>query len=171
MSSSQSPENALPAPRSRKSTAMTVPQTSYDQAWHDLRHRIRLFYIIWLGGFAALAAVMILVDVTFGEYLRSHQAIGFAVFLPVGLAWLFGFMAAAGHRNAFRCPRCGKRFFVGKFFHNPYARRCLNCKLPRWAKVESPREDSPMADQKKEYECPDCSPDCPNKKLHRKGTP
>jgi hypothetical protein len=117
-------------------SAMAIGQTSYDQAWRDLRHRIRLFYIVWLGGFAAVAAVMILVDATIAQYLRSHQAIGFVIFVPLGFAWFFGFVAAGFYRNAFRCPGCGKRFFVWKFFPIPSARRCLHCRLPRWAKAE-----------------------------------
>ena len=52
------------------------------------------------------------------------------------------------------CPRCGELFFRkfddrpwrGAWQHNPFARRCMHCGLPKWAAVDpgpSPGEARP----------------------------
>lgn len=41
--------------------------------------------------------------------------------------------ALAIRRMAWKCPRCGKPFHRSPLVHNPVARRCLNCRLPKWA--------------------------------------
>ena len=51
-------------------------------------------------------------------------------------------VAAIGYRKwNFACPRCGELFFRAfdarpwrqDWRHNPFARRCLHCGLPKWA--------------------------------------
>jgi hypothetical protein len=36
------------------------------------------------------------------------------------------------------CPRCGKPFHSTRWGYNAFARRCLNCGLPRWADPSAP---------------------------------
>jgi predicted nucleic acid-binding Zn-ribbon protein len=33
----------------------------------------------------------------------------------------------------FRCPRCGEKFGSSGFYHNVFARKCLNCGLPKYS--------------------------------------
>lgn len=39
----------------------------------------------------------------------------------------------------FRCPRCGNSFYITLLSGNPFASRCVHCKLPKWTMM-SPSE-------------------------------
>jgi len=41
------------------------------------------------------------------------------------------FFVASWRLNRFKCPRCHEEFFAN-LIHNPFARRCVHCKLPKW---------------------------------------
>jgi endogenous inhibitor of DNA gyrase (YacG/DUF329 family) len=68
------------------------------------------------------------------------------------ITWLFGWMCIwvciLLRMSTLRCPRCGQRFFIGKWhglpLSNPFARRCAHCDLPKWAESEH-KEDSAAA--------------------------
>ncbi len=49
----------------------------------------------------------------------------------VGFAWLALFAAIAVYHGLFRCPRCTKFFTWSWWFSNPWAQKCIHCKLPR----------------------------------------
>ena len=98
---------------------------NYDESWRDLRARIRLFYGVWLGGMPVIMLVVIPLSRVFRN--GALWAGG-----GLGILWVAGFSAAGIYRQLFNCPRCGKRFFWGPWWHNPYARKCLNCGLKRW---------------------------------------
>jgi hypothetical protein len=72
-------------------------------------------------------------------WTRGGNAIFFAAF-----AWMMAFAMVGYRKGNFRCPRCGELFFQ-KFDdrpwrtvwqHNPFARRCMHCGLPKWAAVD-----------------------------------
>ena len=45
-------------------------------------------------------------------------------------AWM-GMMVVVGLRlGAVRCPRCGERFHIGRWWSNPWTYRCMSCRLP-----------------------------------------
>lgn len=49
----------------------------------------------------------------------------------VGFAWLTLMLATAIYHGLFRCPRCTKFFTWNWILKNPWAQKCVHCKLPR----------------------------------------
>ena len=45
---------------------------------------------------------------------------------------MLAFIVASLRLTLFRCPRCHEWFFTTLMSHNPFARRCVHCKLPKW---------------------------------------
>ncbi len=68
---------------------------------------------------------------------------GTALFMAA-LVWMVAFAVIGYQRGNFRCPRCGELFFQKfddrswrmSWQHNPLARRCLHCGLPKWAQSD-----------------------------------
>lgn len=97
-------------------------------AWDDYSNRRRWFFGVWLGGFLLLGLLM--------------QLVGGAVF-PLAILWVLAFLVAAWRLSAFRCPRCGRFFFLTWLYGNLLAQRCLHCGLPKWnttAVLRSPKD-------------------------------
>jgi hypothetical protein len=98
--------------------------SDYIEQWKELRKRERLFWGLLLG---YIPGVIVLSYFLKGSF-QSEKA-----FEVVAVLWLL-FCAIAGIRlNKFPCPRCGSPFFYKRWFHNPYAKRCLHCELPKGA--------------------------------------
>lgn len=92
---------------------------SYSRAWSSYTRRFMAL------GFGTLALVP-----TFFAIMRFFPAkLQLGGLLFVSGAWLALWVRA----NTFRCPRCGQYFFWRPMVRNPFARRCLNCGLPKWA--------------------------------------
>lgn len=104
---------------------------SYAQTWQDYRKRSRIY---WFGVivFVPALAVGLPLAVTnfppalFYVYLFALGAAGFALSV-------FGF-----YQTYWKFSRCGEPFFrrpdwLGKIFYNIFARRCMNCGLPKWS--------------------------------------
>ena len=64
--------------------------------------------------------------------------------LPIFVAiavWMIAFAIVGYQKSNFACPRCGKPFFRRfddrpwrrSWVHNPFARRCMHCGLPKWS--------------------------------------
>jgi uncharacterized membrane protein len=101
-------------------------EMSYDENWRDLRTRIRLFWFVWLSGVPLLAIIIAALERIFPK-TADLAGVGLAI------AWMVAFFVAGIYRQAFKCPRCGKRYFSRWLYHNPYARKCLHCGLRRWS--------------------------------------
>jgi hypothetical protein len=96
----------------------------FSAAWQDYRRRRLWFLVIWLGGFAA---VVILI------YSLATVIPSDLLFYLIGGSWGMGFLVASLRLSYFRCPRCHKWFFLRPFIiHNPFAQRCVHCRLPKW---------------------------------------
>jgi hypothetical protein len=54
-------------------------------------------------------------------------------FFPIAGSWVLAFLIVGWRLNWFRCPRCRNRFFSTWWYHNPFARKCVHCGLPKWA--------------------------------------
>ena len=94
----------------------------YPLAWRSYR---RWRALLW-GGFLGLVPAVVLVGVP------ASAALGTSVPFSVTAAIFMGCFAVAGLRLSFwRCPRCGKPFHRRDLYGNAFARKCLNCGLPR----------------------------------------
>ena len=85
----------------------------YAEALTDIRRRRRLLSILFLGYIPAVMAL--------AQLVRSVMTVVFG--------WM-ALVAVAGLRVEWaRCPRCGNHFHSTVFWHNPWTRRCLHCRL------------------------------------------
>lgn len=96
-------------------------------AWNDYHRRRRWFFGVWLGGFAILVTL---------DMLLSKLPLRGLVFDVLGPIWMIGFVIVAIRLSLFRCPRCHHRFFTTWWHGNPLARKCLHCGLPKWSEVD-----------------------------------
>ena len=103
----------------------------YARAWNDYRRRRALFWTGFLGFIPAEA----LIGVPLGRLIGSDVP-----FLVIAIGSIALFLFAGLRLFNFRCPSCGKRFFMRGFAYNQFARRCLHCGFPKYgpAVVESP---------------------------------
>ena len=102
------------------------PKSTCADEWAKHRKLQRLFWIL----FAAWIPYGALVGLPLAAlHIRVEWA--FAAVIPYMLVWLIlGNVAAA-----FRCPRCGSRFYAWGPWglgHNSFARKCRNCGLGKW---------------------------------------
>jgi hypothetical protein len=103
----------------------------YSPAWRRYRRLSRTFWVLFLSFLPGVAVVSRLPAVPRG---------GDAVFVA-GLAWMIAFSAIGYAKWNLQCPRCGELFFHKfddrawrmSWRHNPFARRCMHCGLPKWA--------------------------------------
>jgi hypothetical protein len=103
------------------------PPSSVESAapstWADYHRLSAVFWSLLLLGLAGTLAVAAL-------FLVERHGIH-GLLWPM-LAWLAAVAYAGYHLQAFRCPRCQRRFFRS---HPPLlalrARRCVNCMLPK----------------------------------------
>jgi hypothetical protein len=106
---------------------------SYSAAWRHYRLWSWAFWIGFASYLPGLAFVSRALDWT-----RNGNST--AIFLTA-FVWMLAWAAIGYRKSNFRCPRCGALFF-NKFDdrpwrmvwrHNPFARRCMHCGLPKWA--------------------------------------
>jgi hypothetical protein len=97
-------------------------QSDYAAQWQDLRRRIVIFFVCWLGGFVAIV-VMSRLNGDNAKYLFPLWAIAFYV---SGARW-----------SMFRCPRCGEPYFKPNAWGvNQFLRKCPHCGLRKWTHHE-----------------------------------
>src|SRR5262245_52533269 len=103
----------------------------YSQEWTELRRlRTRMLILV----LALIATVMFMPVVNLAaDQLSPLFGFGWvAIWAILVLRLLF----TVGEHTYWSCPRCGKSFhrLFGSFWNwdNPFARRCLNCGLPKW---------------------------------------
>jgi len=88
---------------------------------------------------ALLAGGFVLLFLLFAVEVDKHPSLGSTLAVPLIILILllpaqwFVFMWKIG---GWRCPRCGKRFFISTFVNNPLGRRCRHCGLPRLKKSD-----------------------------------
>ena len=98
----------------------TLMDQRYESAWRDLRIRER----VWIAVFISLVAFHYLAEFGIvpknGVYFKAIEVVFFCV-AALAVARAF----------AFRCPRCGNRFFISRTWTSWTGRRCLHCNLAR----------------------------------------
>lgn len=119
-------------------TSSNRAQKSYAESWRLYR---RLRRTQWIGVLIPLVGVPLFF--TLDRWLPLAAELLAPISLTVGFITL---VVARIRLGNFRCPRCTKDFFRRRTrwleYSNPFARRCLNCGLPKWAEEA---RDSPAA--------------------------
>jgi MFS family permease len=120
------------------STSSNRAQKSYADSWRLYR---RLRRTQWIGVLIPLVGVPL--------FFTLDRWIPLAAELLAPISLTAGFITLVVARirlGRFRCPRCTEDFFRRRTrwleYSNPFARRCLNCGLPKWAEEA---RDSPAA--------------------------
>jgi hypothetical protein len=99
--------------------------SDYQSAWDKCRSLTSQFV------FALIVQLLIIAASIYYAAAIRHN---FVPVVTLQLAWVAIFIAAAIRLESFRCPRCGEKFFVSPgYYHNVFARRCLNCSLPKYS--------------------------------------
>ena len=113
-----------------------VSNGSYSAAW---RHYRLWSWAFWIGFAAYLPALALVSRALGGNREDSGNTIFAAAFV-----WMMIWCAIGYQKFNFCCPRCGELFF-NKFDdrpwrmvwrHNPFARDCVHCALPKGAAQE-----------------------------------
>lgn len=98
----------------------------YSYEWAVLRKIQRRMLKAFLGGIAVVFLVPL---------ANRVPLMGFAVF-GVWAIIVYTLFIGNAQYMLWSCPRCGKPFHtrISRFgrWGNPFARRCINCGLPRW---------------------------------------
>jgi hypothetical protein len=102
--------------------------SNFDSAWSDYRNRRRWFFGVWLGGVPLVVLLSLALIPVF------HSEIPFYV---VAGAFFFGFAVVGVRLTLFRCPHCHRHFFFTGYSSNHFAKRCVHCGFPKWAKTDS----------------------------------
>ena len=93
------------------------------EAWTRLRGLARTSWLILFGG------LPIAFFLSFPSLKRFEAAFLVTWFLAIGVA--------TRRYNAFRCPRCDKRFFQpNAWVRNPFLKACPHCGLPKGATTD-----------------------------------
>ena len=93
--------------------------------WRVYRRRRNLLLFAF---FASMPVVFVIAVVTVRLFHTTIPA------FVAGFSWM-AFYAVAGIRfQTFRCPRCGKLFFIRLWPPpSPFVQRCAHCGLPKYA--------------------------------------
>jgi hypothetical protein len=101
------------------------PMSDYQYAWENCGKLTSQFVFALIVQLSIIAA-----SIYFTPAIRHH----FVPVVALQAGWLVIFVATAIRLHNFRCPRCGEKFFVSPgYYHNVFARRCLNCGLPKYS--------------------------------------
>jgi hypothetical protein len=110
---------------------ITVTGADYTATWNKFRCRRR-----WANGALAGGFAMLMIAFFFNTSILQ------AFTLAIGMILMPVFLINQFRVNYFRCPRCGRHFFIRFLINDIFARRCVHCGLPKWAKDDSQEENS-----------------------------
>ena len=102
--------------------------------WQDYRRRLMQFLLVFPTSMFAIWALVWLLSI-----IAPFEVVQW-VYAILLVCFMLAFVTTIVRLQAFRCPRCGNRFFMG-WYRNPFAKRCLRCGLPKWQ--EPPYEATP----------------------------
>jgi hypothetical protein len=108
----------------------------YTAAWRDFRKRRLIFWITCLGGVLGVFVLFIGIGLPIAALIGINAEDYF--FFPLAAAWMLASVITSLRVSWFGCPRCGQWFFSTWWYHNPLARKCAHCGLPKWATSADP---------------------------------
>jgi hypothetical protein len=91
--------------------------------WTEYRRKRNLFWLVLV---SYVPGVLV-----FGLSLQWLLGSELPIYFVAG-AWMIAFIVTASRMTAWRCPRCGKSFFRTFWGQNPFALKCVHCRLPKW---------------------------------------
>jgi hypothetical protein len=103
--------------------------------WQEYRRRRNLARFAYSGG-----APFVFVVGLVGERLFHSMAPASVV----AVGWMIFIGATSIRWQGFRCPRCRKWFFGKWWYYNSFARRCVHCRLPKYAWPVLGHTDTPL---------------------------
>src|SRR5262249_54196259 len=117
-----------PTARASDTAIMLKRALARESPWRSCQFRERLLFLIWLGYIPGVSAIGIPLAKRYGSETP---------FIIVAALWMAAGAVAGISLSLFKCPRCRKPFFLGKWLSsNPMARKCMRCGLPKWAEAE-----------------------------------
>ena len=107
-----------------------IAEHQYAKEWHE--YRVRGVILLFL--FVGYLPFAILIDFLLDAFLEGNETL----MAMAACSWLAAFGFAIWRFGSFRCPRCDEEFFNRKAFafirfHQPFAKKCWNCGLKKWA--------------------------------------
>jgi hypothetical protein len=111
-----------------RSTASRYVVRATVTPWNDYHTRRASLLAVIVGVIPAEAVI----GLPLGRLLHSDVP-----FLVIAFASLTLFLFAHLRLCNFRCPSCGKRFFMRSLSVNLFARRCMHCDFPKWGADEA----------------------------------
>jgi len=99
------------------------PQHAYYGAWLEMRRRRAWVWLTMLAVLPGVALTFVVTALTESE--AAFAILGVAAFVPN--------FVAAQRLFAWKCPRCGKSFFVDFFGVHLFTDECRRCDLPLYA--------------------------------------
>jgi hypothetical protein len=95
----------------------------YTESWRDYRRRRDLLLFAFVAYMPVVALFGFLTIRVFKTTTPTFVA---------AACWMVFYAVAGIGFQAFKCPRCGRRFFC-KWWYNMVARRCVHCGLLKYA--------------------------------------
>jgi hypothetical protein len=92
-------------------------------SWQNYRHRRRWHFAIWLGYIPGVFLIGFPLKRLFGSDIPFYVVAG---------GWMLAFLVSGVYLSLFPCPNCHQPFFFTGWVHNPFARRCMHCRFPKW---------------------------------------
>lgn len=103
-----------------------APSVTYADNWKELRNRERLAIGLLLGYLPVLAGLAKLIS-----YITTSEN----PVIAMAIAWIIIFTWASIRVTFFPCPRCGKHFYMNRYFITTFGRKCPHCGLHRYTKA------------------------------------
>ena len=110
--------------------------SAYVEQWQDYRRRKTLLLFAVVGLVPAGVAFILVTLLLFAD--KPHTDTPAEIF---GFCWMAFYASASMRFWNFRCPRCGKNFFIRRRFaffsdFRMFAQKCVNCDLPKYSGAE-----------------------------------
>jgi hypothetical protein len=118
--------------RERVEVRHVVPNSKYVERWSLYRQSFRWgvsVMMVWILGTLIASSVTGLNPILWFVITAAWFFVTNRVFVRMGY----------GNPMNLLCPRCDRRFFYSptSLFHNAFARRCMNCGLPKFAEADA----------------------------------
>jgi hypothetical protein len=99
-------------------------------AWREYRRLRRQGVVVLLGGFVLEIVLLVGMTLLLGP-AGFHRVVPITLG-SVAIVWFVASIIVGDRYQRWPCPRCGRPFGKTFWWHNPFARKCVHCGLPKW---------------------------------------